>query len=87
MTPGGISTGGGVTRESYKQAKHAAYRGDINAFSQMFADIVRPANPTRVFLIAGWEQALTDRSRGDSVAGHHGYRSPRTLCHYCRSPR
>lgn len=47
---------GGVTRESYKQAKHAAYRGDINAFSQMFADIVRPANPTRVFLIAGWEQ-------------------------------
>ena len=47
---------GSVTRESYKQAKHAAYRGDINAFSQMFADIVRPANPTRVFLIAGWEQ-------------------------------
>ncbi|NEG54451.1 Fic/DOC family protein [Bifidobacterium platyrrhinorum] len=47
---------GPVTRETYKAAKHAAYRGDTSGFERMFAAIVRPANPTRVFLIAGFEQ-------------------------------
>ncbi|QOL33025.1 Fic family protein [Bifidobacterium eulemuris] len=47
---------GSVTREGYKSAKHAAYRGDTDALERMFAGIVRPANPTRVFLIAGWDQ-------------------------------
>ncbi|WP_101622414.1 Fic/DOC family protein [Bifidobacterium parmae] len=47
---------GPVTREAYKAAKHAAYRGDTSGFERMFAAIVRPANPTRVFLIAGFEQ-------------------------------
>ena len=47
---------GTVTRETYKAAKWRAYQGDINGFQQMFDSIVRPANPTRVFLIAGWEQ-------------------------------
>ncbi|WP_125979447.1 Fic/DOC family protein [Bifidobacterium goeldii] len=47
---------GTVTRESYKAAKLRAYQGDISGFERMFATIVRPANPTRIFLIAGWEQ-------------------------------
>ena len=47
---------GNVTRESYKAAKQAAYRGDTSAFERLFEAIVRPANPTRVFLIAGFEQ-------------------------------
>ncbi|KAB5607728.1 Fic family protein [Bifidobacterium jacchi] len=47
---------GPVSRDGYKEAKHAAYRGDISLFARMFDDIVRPANPTRVFLIAGWSQ-------------------------------
>ncbi|KAB7791182.1 cell division protein Fic [Bifidobacterium leontopitheci] len=47
---------GPVTRAMYKTAKHAAYGGDISAFERLFALMVRPANPTRVFLIAGWSQ-------------------------------
>ena len=47
---------GTVSREGYKAAKHAAYRGDTAGFESLFASIVRPANPTRVFLIAGWDQ-------------------------------
>ena len=47
---------GEVTREEYRSAKHMAYRGDISAFEDMFDRILRPANPTRVFLIAGWNQ-------------------------------
>lgn len=47
---------GEVTREEYRSAKHTAYRGDISAFEDMFDRILRPANPTRVFLIAGWNQ-------------------------------
>lgn len=47
---------GTVTREEYKAAKHAAYRGDTSGFARMFDRIARPANPTRVFLIAGFEQ-------------------------------
>lgn len=45
-----------VTREAYQTAKYKAYRGDTHAFERIFAAAVRPANPTRVFLIAGWEQ-------------------------------
>ena len=47
---------GPVTRDGYKAAKHAAYRGDTTGFERMFDAIVRPANPTRIFLIAGWSQ-------------------------------
>ena len=47
---------GTVTREEYKSAKRLAYRGDLTGFERLFDRIVRPANPTRVFLIAGWDQ-------------------------------
>lgn len=47
---------GSVTREEYRSAKHSAYRGDTSALETMFDAILRPANPTRVFLIAGWNQ-------------------------------
>ena len=47
---------GPVTRESYKEAKRAAFRGDTSGFERMFAALIGPANPTRVFLIAGFEQ-------------------------------
>ena len=47
---------GSVTREEYRSAKHTAYRGDTSALETMFDAILRPANPTRVFLIAGWNQ-------------------------------
>ncbi|MCI1219367.1 MAG: Fic family protein [Bifidobacterium sp.] len=47
---------GTVTRQAYKQAKHKAYTGDVCGFEQLFGAIIRPANPTRVFLFAGWDQ-------------------------------
>ena len=47
---------GRISREDYKVAKHTAYRGDTTAFARLFDAIARPANPTRVFLIAGWSQ-------------------------------
>ena len=47
---------GSVTREEYRSAKHSAYRGDTSALETLFDAILRPANPTRVFLIAGWNQ-------------------------------
>ncbi|MEK0263800.1 Fic/DOC family protein [Bifidobacterium mongoliense] len=47
---------GEVTRERYRKARRQACRGDITGFESLFADIQRPANPTRVFLIAGWDQ-------------------------------
>lgn len=47
---------GTVTREGYKAAKRAAWRGDTTGFERLFAAIVRPANPTRIVLIAGWGQ-------------------------------
>lgn len=47
---------GTVTREEYKSAKRQAYTGETGAFERMFDRIARPANPTRVFLIAGWDQ-------------------------------
>lgn len=45
-----------VSRQDYKQTKRLAYTGDISGFEKLFAAIQRPANPTRVFLIAGWDQ-------------------------------
>lgn len=47
---------GPVSRQAYKRAKRLAYTGDISGFEQLFAAIQRPVNPTRVFLIAGWDQ-------------------------------
>lgn len=47
---------GPVTREGYRAAKREAYRGGVTGFERMFDGICRPANPTRVFLIAGWSQ-------------------------------
>lgn len=47
---------GPVDREGYRTAKRDAYRGDTTGFERMFDAMVRPANPTRVFLIAGWDQ-------------------------------
>ena len=47
---------GSVTRDMYKDAKRAAYQGDVTGFERLFDFIARPANPTRVFLIAGWNQ-------------------------------
>ncbi|MCI1225495.1 Fic/DOC family protein [Bifidobacterium sp.] len=47
---------GAVTRYSYNQAKRKAYTGDVGGFEQLFGAIARTANPTRVFLCAGWDQ-------------------------------
>ena len=47
---------GTVDAEDYRRAKRLAYGGDASGFERLFASIVRPANPTRVFLIAGWDQ-------------------------------
>lgn len=47
---------GPVTRDEYREAKRRAYHGDVSSFERMFDTICRPANPTRVFLIAGWNQ-------------------------------
>ena len=45
---------GPVTAEEYKAAKRRAYGGDTTGFERLFASIMRPANPTRIFLISGW---------------------------------
>ena len=47
---------GTVTREDYKDAKHAAYRGDTTGFERLIDRIARPANPTAICLISGWDQ-------------------------------
>lgn len=47
---------GPIGRDDYKAAKRLAYCGDIGGFERLFDRIARPANPTRVFLIAGFEQ-------------------------------
>jgi len=47
---------GAVTRDTYERAKRAAFQGRTDAFEGVFDAIVRPVNPTRVFLIAGWDQ-------------------------------
>lgn len=46
---------GVVSREDYKAAKRLAYQGDTSGFEALFERMVRPANPTRVFLFAGAE--------------------------------
>ncbi|WP_407925112.1 Fic/DOC family protein [Bifidobacterium choloepi] len=45
-----------VSRDEYRAAKQRAYAGDTAGFEAMFDRIVRPANPSRVFLVAGWDQ-------------------------------
>lgn len=47
---------GSVTREAYKASKDEAYNGDIRGFERLLMQIQRPANPTRIFLISGWNQ-------------------------------
>lgn len=47
---------GPIDADEYKTAKRLAYHGDTSGFRMLFDRIVRPANPTRVFLIAGWDQ-------------------------------
>ncbi|PLS30803.1 cell filamentation protein [Bifidobacterium margollesii] len=47
---------GPVQADEYRSAKRLAYRGDTSGFEKLFDRIVRPANPTRIFLIAGWDQ-------------------------------
>ncbi|PJM74985.1 cell filamentation protein Fic [Bifidobacterium simiarum] len=47
---------GPVDADEYRAAKRLAYRGDVSGFVGLFDRIVRPANPTRIFLIAGWDQ-------------------------------
>lgn len=45
-----------VDADTYKSAKHAAYEGNTADLQTMFAALVRPANLSRSFLIAGWQQ-------------------------------
>jgi cell filamentation protein len=47
---------GSVDAKAYKQAKRMAYNADTSGFVRLFSSIIRPANPTRTFLIAGWDQ-------------------------------
>ena len=47
---------GSVGRRTYQEATHRAYLGDISGLKSLFATIIRPVNPTRIFLIAGWDQ-------------------------------
>lgn len=45
-----------VDRAGYEKATRAAYLGDAGLLKRMLWGIARPANPTRIFLVAGWEQ-------------------------------
>ncbi|WEV76402.1 Fic family protein [Bifidobacterium sp. ESL0800] len=48
---------GTVTFESYRKATGLALlEHDISGLERMFASIIRLANPTRIFLISGWDQ-------------------------------
>lgn len=48
---------GTVTFEGYRDATDLAlFEHDISGLERMFASIIRLANPTRIFLISGWEQ-------------------------------
>ena len=47
---------GTVDRHAYQEATHRAYLGDLSGLMALFAAIIRPVNPTRIFLIAGWDQ-------------------------------
>lgn len=48
---------GTVTFENYRNATNLAlFEHDISGLERMFASIIRLANPTRIFLISGWDQ-------------------------------
>ncbi|MFT8593233.1 MAG: Fic family protein [Bifidobacterium sp.] len=47
---------GKVDAATYKAAKQGAYDGSTAGLESMFRMLVRPANLSRTFLIAGWEQ-------------------------------
>ncbi len=47
---------GKIDAQRYKVAKHSAYEGNTSELESMFRSMIRPANPSRTFLIAGWEQ-------------------------------
>ncbi|MDF7664781.1 Fic family protein [Bifidobacterium sp. ESL0745] len=48
---------GSVTFKSYRDATNLALLNhDISGLERMFASIIRLANPTRIFLISGWDQ-------------------------------
>lgn len=48
---------GTVTFDSYHDAtRKALVEHDISGLERMFASIIRLANPTRIFLISGWDQ-------------------------------
>ncbi|WEV63518.1 Fic family protein [Bifidobacterium sp. ESL0732] len=48
---------GTVTLENYRNATNLALlEHDISGLERMFASIIRLANPTRIFLISGWDQ-------------------------------
>lgn len=47
---------GSIDRQAYQTATHRAYLGDLSGLRTMFTSIIKPANPTRIFLIAGWDQ-------------------------------
>ncbi|WP_369343410.1 Fic/DOC family protein [Bifidobacterium aquikefiricola] len=47
---------GKVDASTYKTAKRSAYEGNTSDLERMFHQMIRPANPSRTFLIAGWEQ-------------------------------
>lgn len=48
---------GTVTLENYRNAASLAlFKHDISGLERMFASIIRLANPTRIFLISGWDQ-------------------------------
>ena len=41
---------------AHRRALHRALRGDTDDLQTLIAGMVRPVNPTRIFLIAGWDQ-------------------------------
>ena len=41
---------------AHRRALQRALRGDIDDLQTLIAGMVRPVNPTRIFLIAGWDQ-------------------------------
>ncbi|WEV69853.1 Fic family protein [Bifidobacterium sp. ESL0775] len=47
---------GTVTLGNYREATESALHADTTRLERMFNAIIRPANPTRVFLISGWDQ-------------------------------
>ncbi|WEV66855.1 Fic family protein [Bifidobacterium sp. ESL0769] len=48
---------GTVTFESYRNATNLAlFEHDISELERMYGSITRLANPTRIFLISGWDQ-------------------------------